>query len=178
MNIIKLHEDNNGGGKHLLVFDASRVVSAGERPVGHYVNEAICAYSDSQAIYVEGIRDTVEFTEEPDIVDGVPLYKSIASCIIPKYRPAVMEQLRKWDKKRFVVLVPDRNGKTRMIGTRSEPAMLIIDRNGTGASYDSRNEIEISFVVSRRDKAYNYVPTTVQVQGVGVVTIGNRVHTA
>lgn len=178
MNIIKLSGDNNGGNKYILVFDAAGIVSAGERPEGHYVNAAICHYSAYPAVYIEGSRDSIDFNEEDNGTDGVPFYNQVASCIIPKYRADVMQQLINFDKKRVVALVPDRNGKTRMIGTREEPALFVINRSSTKSEYGQRNEIEISISAGRRDPAYNYTPTTVQVSGVGTVTIGKRVFTA
>lgn len=178
MNIVKLSGHNNGGVKYLLAYNAARLVSGGERPLGHYVNTAICHYSDSPATYIEGVRGEVEFTETPELIEGAPAYRSSAKAIIPKDRPEIMDMFQKWDKRRFVVLVPDKNGKVKMVGTREEPAQFIINERSTKPGFDGRNEIEIEFTCIRRHPAYNYTPTTAVVETVGTITIGNRVHTA
>ena len=176
-NLIKLKEDNNGGNRYLLAWDAARVVSVG-KPVGHYVNEAICHYSDSPATYIEGVRDSVVFNEEVSVVDGVPVYTSTVTAIVPKYRPFVMDQLMKWDKKRFIVVVPDRNGKNVIIGSQDQPCFFSINKRGSKGSFDERNEIEISFTVTRPAPAYNYTPTQALVNTAGLITIGNKVKVA
>lgn len=158
----------------MLAWNALRVVSTG-KPVGHNVNEAICHYSDSPAIYIEGVRDTVLFDEVPVVIEGIPAYQQTVTCIVAKDRPDVMAQLISMHKKRYVVVCPDRNGYKKMIGTKAEPALFLIEERSTGDTYDTRNEMKISFSITRKDPAYNYTVSTAQVQTVGVITIGKRV---
>jgi len=175
MNIVKLREDNVPGIKNILVLDVSRVVSGGERPVGINVNTPICHYADSPAVYVEGIRGTIQFNDKEIKVEGATMYEQTMSCIIPKDRPDIMNQFFGWREKRFICLGRDKNNYIKMLGTRPEPASFFINERSSGADFDERNEIQIGFTVTRRHPAYNYTVQTQAVESAGVITIGNRV---
>jgi len=176
MNIIKLNSDNLGGLKHLLAIDVSRVVAGAEKPEGINVNEGICHYSDSPWQYLKGVRETMGFVEEEEIIDGVSFYKQSAVIIIPKDCPEIMNQFLNWDKKRFIVLAPDNNGYIKLMGTRKEPCRFIKDIRDTKVNYDGRNEIVCGFYVSRKEPAYNYTVQYAQVQTVGTHQITKPVY--
>lgn len=178
MNIIKITGDNIAGLKNLLVLDAARVVSAGERPVGINVNDGICYYTDSPAKYIEGIAMTTGFNEEQVIVDGVPMYRQVVSTIVAKDRPEVMNEFLKMTRKRHIVLSRDKNGYIKMIGTRLQPAQMFINKRVGGITYDDRNQMELSFEVTRKDPAYNYTINYQAVETVGNTYIGKRIFTA
>ena len=167
-----------GGTKHLLVMDASRVVSIGNLEGWNIVGAGICHLTDSPAIYIRGVRQTCGFTEETELVDGVPIYKQLASVIIPKDRPEIMNLFLNFPKKRWLVLAPDMNGYIKLLGTDKEPCQFIINKRGTKNAYDERNETEISFFVTRKDPAYNYTIQFIAVETVGTVPIQSQVFTA
>ncbi len=175
MNITYLKADNLTGLKNLLVLDASRVVSGGERPVGNNVNEGICHYTDSPATYIEGTTGSHGFSEKEIQADGVPMYEQIVSVIIPKDRPELITQFMKWRGKRFIVLTRDYNGYIKMIGTRLEPAKFLLEERIIESSLDGNNYMRISFIVTRKDPAYNYTINYQEVESNGSVLIGNRI---
>lgn len=176
MNITKLTEDNLPGLRNILVLDATRVVSAGERPSGIYVNEGVCYYSDSPATYLEGTPQTTELNEEPVVIEGKPMYKITLSTIIPKNRPAIINQLMKWiGNKRFVTLSRDYNGFIWMVGTRLTPARFFINYKSIRKNFDEGNEMEVGFTLTTKDPAYNYTINYQGVENAGTIYIGKRI---
>jgi hypothetical protein len=141
-----LHEalDNIGGSirtLHILPFDEAPNFTLLDNVVNSNLN--LASWSN-----IDFTFDTLSFIESEVKVSGTEAYKKTIAGSIPRDRAEISKQLRLYNKKRVVVVHTDRNGTRRVIGSRSNPAVLSFNF-GTGPKPDDQNKYDL--VISQTD---------------------------
>ena len=87
--------------------------------------------------------NTLSFTQEPVEVNGLDAFKKSIIGFIPKDRHEISKILKQYS--RVVVVITDRNGVKRVVGSKANPAILKFTfNNGPGPDDANRYRIEIS----------------------------------
>jgi hypothetical protein len=150
-----------------ILFDASENIGGNVRRI------FIVSYKSSPSIQVaDGIvtnflnltdwdlidftNDSLSFVQEPVVVMGDSGFKKTIEGFIPKERVEVSIELLRYHKQRVVVVVEDRNGLKKVIGTDKRPAVLRFKINN-GPKMSDINRYIVNIDQSDLDPAPTYI---------------------
>lgn len=104
------------------------------------IGTAITLNGGATAYNIMATVGTVQWTEQPQDVDGRQQYRSVFSFVIPKDRADVLTYAQYLNNRGVIAIVRDANGQSRLMGTVDEPATFRMASRTLGNADGQRNE--------------------------------------
>lgn len=156
INIYRPTQSNRGGIIRLLIVDSQDIENSTFNTINGYVDEPIRLKESIQWIELFPTPSSIDGTESTTRLLANSLYRYTVKFEIAKDTPEKLNQFRLMEKKRFIVLVQNRNLEWIIIGSPSEPAQFSFNSRNSGKKALDKNALQLEFSATRREPAPFY----------------------
>ena len=150
-SILHQPQDNLGGNIktiHILDYKSSPTINI---VAGRVVNNIVLANWNK----IDFTQDSVSYSQEQVLVGADTAFRKSVQGNIPKERLEVSTELLRFHRKRVVVVVTDRNGIRRIIGSKANPAVLNFKLT-SGPRLSDANRYEVTIAQTDKDQVAFY----------------------
>ena len=126
------------------------------------VNTPVVVSAGYEWTQITPVVTTQEFSEDWTRENGAMVARASLEWVIAKDRLALLEPLWSLGRMRCLVQHRDQNGTTKLMGTKDEPALVLVTElvhgNGPG---QGKNQYLLRATVTRRTKCPFYLPASI-----------------
>lgn len=104
---------------------------------------------------LKATRETIQFSESEEIIDGAKYYKSQMKISFKRDNNEMVNKLRRFARKGIMIRWKDNNGLIKLMGTSDNPARFTWGRDNKSAR-NQANQIDGLFTVTSRLPVLSY----------------------